>query len=180
MNIYSFDLADEKSCFILERSENLEILTEKIGHGKYERLPENLMGLSPSEKFDKSLELYDFPWIYSDGLLCTKNAYSLISEIIKNCGFWNKMTYKEEALYYFSTTICLDALDQVKSKVIEDDGMIFGVDKYVFKNLDYSKYPIFRLSLIPTDYPLVTEEFVGFVNKHDLKGLKFTLKGTVK
>ena len=92
----------------------MDIFLEKCCHGRYQELIQDEVELIRSSGFDESI-IYDFMWFYSDGLLCREKTYLLLKDFLLNCGSWNTILYESERLYYFSTTVLLDVLDEDKT-----------------------------------------------------------------
>lgn len=169
MIIYNFLPENRDGWFASKSEKDSIIITEKLSHGRYSNFEEQIDIIKQGKT-----QNFDIPWLYPDGLLCNDKAYKKLKIFLKQCGNWNRLYCDEEAYYYFSVTKCLDALDEEKTQFDIEDNIILDIDKYVFSdNVDYTNYPIFRLSCLPVDHPYVTQDFVNFVASNNLTGLKF-------
>lgn len=177
MNIYQFlyslkenESDNDEDCFVFKTEKDDGFFLDNLSKGKYSKLLNKKIYLDSCG----NPKQYDFPWICDDGILCNEKAYLKLKEFLKHCGGWNTFYFDDEKYYYFSTTKILPALDMDKTKLLIEDGIDFGVDEYVFRDsIDYSKYPIFRIEYLPTSPPYVTQDFVNFVEKNELTGLRF-------
>jgi len=177
MKIYSFLPRDENIILNAVEKNDSTIIINNLSCGNYEKLKPESVVLESLDNVPER-ELPDIPWLYPEGLLCREKAFNLFGSFLNGCGAWNVMKYNEESVFYFSVTNELDALDERLTDFIEHDGFILGANKYVFKNIDYKDYPIFRMKSLKGHYPVVTEQFVEFVNSHKLSGLEFKELGS--
>ncbi len=124
-------------------------------------------------KESRKNELADFPAFYSGGILATENAKNTIKELIGGCGQWVNMEFEANQLFYFNTTLKLDALDEDRSDISSFDGYVTGIKHYQLKDDDYTTSPIFKFGAYPSLPPVVTQQFVDVINQSGLTGLIF-------
>ena len=173
MDYYKFLPGSNSSGLRLAKQSDGRKIIQLLSHGKYEKLEARSISLV-SEPFENNPSaIPDIPFIFPEGLLCKENAYHLLAPCLKNCGGWNEFQFGDSSLYYFSIVMELDILDEEKSEFLEHDGFRLGVKRYVFKEIDCTGFPIFRMKSVKGHFPIVTQEFVDFVLLHSLDGLEF-------
>lgn len=173
MKIFSFSPIDESCILNSTRKEDSNKIIHDLSKGNYIQLKPGSINLVLLGTPSGGKQLYDIPWLYPEGLLCKAHAYELLMPFLQGCGKWNVMTYESEPIYYFSVLKELDALDDKLTDFIEHDGFVLGAKKYVFRDLNYKNSPIFRLRTLKGHYPVVTQDFVDFINESKFSGLKF-------
>lgn len=105
---------------------NLELLS--LGNEKY--------GLTEDNIF------YDF---FCDGILVTSILKEQLEGFLKSVGYWIDFRYKNYTYHYFHTTKVVDAIDYEASGCRYIEGFLVSINPIVFKELDYSSSPLFRV-----------------------------------
>lgn len=177
MKIYSFSPADEGLTLKPKKESDNAVIYDSLSQGSFIKLKPKELELE-CQKMEGEDELPDFPWLYPEGILCKKKVFNVLEPILKGCGEWNIMLLEGEPVYYFTVLKVVDILDENLTDFIEFDGVILGAKNYMFKNVDCSGFPIFRMSSLKGHYPVVTQEFVEVVKSNDFSGLKFNELGS--
>lgn len=105
------------------------------------------------------------------GILINDRAREILSKNEKINAQFIKF---QDDINLFNNLQIVDALDAEKTEFEYFEGDIIGVEKYVFKKMDFP--PLFQVKL-PNGYVeifyFVTDEFINFVNENNIKGFLF-------
>ncbi|PHS17477.1 MAG: hypothetical protein COA86_09265 [Kangiella sp.] len=178
MNLFKFNYCVESCAFTTSNDEGSRILRNELCNGNHVESYADKISLELLEGSEKELKLRDFVYLYDDGLLSTHKTFEILEKYLSECGEWTRMFFKDTPYYFFSTLKTLDCLDEEKTiydiykgSIEELKGAKYGIKKHVFKDLDYTGYPIFRIKQKP--FPIVTQGFIDILSEHELTGLKF-------
>ena len=166
----------EQNCTLtLKNESDIDIITQLLDVGEPLLKPIKTIKLKAlaSDKINSTRDLPtdDFPSFY--GLTACFEAKNAIDPYINDAGEWIEMKLGSKSYYYFNVTLKLAALDVENTKYWVEDGYKIGVLKYAFKNLDYSKTPIFKLSDSPNHPAIVTSQLITMIDNLKLSGLSF-------
>lgn len=99
------------------------------------------------DHLNKNLLEGDFPFLSSHVPVFSKNAISVLEDLILPHGEILSLNYKSDEYFAYNVTSIIDALDHQKSvfKRFKSDGSIMDIIKYIFKPKYIEDIPIFKL-----------------------------------
>lgn len=171
MKIYklNLDVDNYKGCYIDNTNISKDDL-DKISTGEPLDFNNGCISFSfDDNKHLKSGDVFNC-WDFI-GILINDRAREILSKNEKINAQFIKF---QDDINLFNNLQIVDALDAEKTEFEYFEGDIIGVEKYVFKKMDFP--PLFQLKL-PDGYVeifyFVTDEFINFVNENNIKGFLF-------
>ena len=133
------------------------------------------MRLVVEDEFGRPFRESDAPWFGSHALVLRPRAIQAMEPLLRVHGELLPLVCEQASIYLFNPTCLLDALDEEGSTVwrFPEDGRIFHVQKYVFREEIIQGFQIFKLKGLAASPTFVTEDFVARWNAAGLRGLTF-------
>jgi hypothetical protein len=123
----------------------------------------------------KPLRESDFPWLKSGVLVLNQRAAERLGPELAS--HVELLPLKcDVPLWVLNVTTVVDVLDEERSKLVRfDSGRIMRVEQFVFRGDAIGDLPIFKVPQLARSSIMVTDRFVGLVERFGLNGLEFEL-----